>query len=80
MSDYSGDKFYKKAKEEQDRFRKSEKQLDTDYRKRIKEESEQEGLNRLHPEDSTVESEFAKGGLVGRGQGQAIKIKKTKLY
>ena len=46
MSDYSGDKFYKKAKEEQDRFRKSEKQLDTDYRKRIKEESEQEGLNR----------------------------------
>jgi hypothetical protein len=80
MPDYSGNKIYKQEKEKQEQFRKSEENLKKNYKKNIEEQSRQEALNRLHPEDSTAEPEFAKGGLVGRGQGKAIKIKKTKLY
>jgi hypothetical protein len=80
MADLYGDKQYKLERKRHDNFSKSEKELDRQYKKIIKEESELEGLNRIRPEDSTVESEFAKGGLVGRGQGKAIKIKKTKMY
>jgi hypothetical protein len=80
MSDYSGNKIYKQEKRRQESFKKSEENLDKNYKKVIREESRQEGLNRLHPEDSTVEPEFAKGGIVGKGQGRAIKTKLTKLY
>jgi hypothetical protein len=80
MSDYSGNKIYKQEKRKQESFKKSEENLDKNYKKVIREESRQEALNRLHPEDSTVEPEFAKGGIVGKGQGRAIKTKLTKLY
>jgi len=79
MPDYSGSKYYKQEKKRQEKFKKSEEELDKNYKKIIEEESLQEGLNRLRPEDSTVEAEFSKGGIVGKGQGKAIKIKKTKL-
>ena len=80
MSDISGDKQYKLEKKRQADFSKSEKELDRQYKKIIKEESELEGLNRLRPEDSTAEPEFKKGGLVGKGQGKVYKIKTTRLY
>ena len=65
MSEKLGNKYYKAERENQAKHRKSEKQLTENYKKSIEEESRQEGLNRMHPEDSTVESEFAKGGKVG---------------
>jgi hypothetical protein len=65
MSDISGDKYYKLEKKRQENFSKSEKELDRKYKAAMAEDSRQEGLNRLHPEDSTAESEFAKGGKVG---------------
>jgi hypothetical protein len=77
--DYNN-KYYNLEKDRQKKFRKSEQELDRKYKEIMAEESRQEGLNRLHPEDSTAEPEFAKGGLVGRGQGKAIKTKVTKLY
>jgi len=80
MPDYSGSKYYKQEKKRQESFKNSEKELNKKYKEIIEEESRQEGLNRLRPEDSTAESEFAKGGIVGKGQGKSIKIKKTKLY
>jgi len=80
MSDYSGNKIYKEEKRRQEKFKRSEENLNKNYKKVMEEESRQEALNRLHPEDSTVEPEFAKGGLVGKGQGKAIKTKITKLY
>jgi len=79
MADYSGSKYYKQEKKRQESFKNSEKELNKKYKEIIEEESRQEGLNRLRPEDSTAEPEFAKGGIVGKGQGKAIKIKKTKL-
>ena len=80
MSDYSGNKIYKEEKRRQEKFKRSEENLNKNYKKVMEEESRQEALNRLHPEDSTIEPEFAKGGLVGKGQGKAIKTKITKLY
>ena len=80
MSDYFGNKFYKEERKRHDNFKKSEKELDKQYEEFKEKERYQESLNRLHPEDSTVEPEFAKGGLVGKGQGKAIKTKITKLY
>jgi hypothetical protein len=79
-NEYLSNKYYKIEKKRQESFKNSEKELDREYKKVLKEESRQEGLNRLHPEDSTVESEFKKGGVVGRGQGQAYKIKTTRLF
>ena len=79
MADYSGSKYYKQEKKRQESFKNSEKELNKKYKEIIEEESRQESLNRLRPEDSTAEPEFAKGGIVGKGQGKAIKIKKTKL-
>jgi hypothetical protein len=79
MAEDYNNKYYKLEKDRQKKFKKSEKDLDINYKKAMEEESIQEGLNRLHPEDSTVESEFANGGIVGKGQGKAIKIKTTKL-
>ena len=65
MSDISGDKYYKLEKKRQESFRNSEKELDRKYKAAMAEESRQDALNRLHPEDSTAEPEFAKGGKVG---------------
>lgn len=79
MPDYSGNKFYKAEKRRQEKFQKSEKDLDKKYKEILEKERQFDHLNRLHPEDSTAEPEFAEGGLVGRGQGKAIKIKKTKV-
>jgi hypothetical protein len=80
MSDISGDKYYKLEKKRQEDFRRSEKNLNKKYQEAIAKEREQDALNRLHPEDSTAELEFAKGGLVSRGQGKVKKIKITKSY
>ena len=124
MPEDSNTKYYNLAKKEQEKHRQSEKELDENYKKVMEEERRQDALNRLHPEDSTAEPEFAKGGKVGlwaninrrkklgisrpkskstiskkaysnmkkgfpkkangglisRGQGKAIKLKKTKRY
>ena len=80
MADLYGDKQYKLERKRHDNFSKSEKELDRQYKKIIEEESELEGINRIRPEDSTAEPEFKKGGVVSRGQGQAYKIKTTRLY
>jgi hypothetical protein len=65
MSDTSGDKYYKLEKNRQENFKKSEKNLDKKYQEALAKEREQDALNRLHPEDSTAEPEFKKGGKVG---------------
>ena len=80
----AGDKYYKAEKARQAKFRKAEKEMDENYKKVRREESEFEYLNSLFPEDSTREYNpveyYQKGGLVGKGQGRAIKTKKTKIY
>ena len=78
------DKAAKKAEGEQKKFREAEKKLDEDYKKVVQEEMDAEKYARLFLEDSTrpynpVEH-YKDGGLVSRGQGRVIKIKKTKLY
>ena len=80
MPDYSGNKFYKQEKRRHEKFKKSEEDLNKKYKEILEKEREFDQLNRLHPEDSTAEPEFAKGGLVGKGQGRTIKIKRTKFY
>ena len=80
----AGDKYYKAEKARQKKFRESEKEMDENYKKVRREESEFEYLNSLFPEDSTREynpvEHYKDGGLVGRGQGRTIKTKKTKMY
>jgi hypothetical protein len=80
MAEDYNNKYYKIEKNRQKSFKKSEQDLDKKYKEAIAEESRQDALNRLHPEDSTAEPEFAKGGIVGKGQGKAIKLKTTKFY
>ena len=65
MSETPGDKYYKLEKQRQAKNKQSEKQLTVNYNKIKEEERRQDALNRLHPEDSTAEPEFAKGGKVG---------------
>ena len=72
------------AEEEQKKIREAEKKLNEDYNKKREEEREFEYLNSIRQEDSTrpynpVEH-YKDGGLVSRGQGRVIKIKKTKMY
>ena len=78
------DKAAKKAEEEQKNFREAEKKLNENYKKVIQKELDAEKYSRLFPEDSTREYNpveyYKDGGLVSRGQGRAIKIKKTKMY
>ena len=80
----AGDKYYKAEKARQKKFREAEKEMDENYKKVRKEESEFEYLNSLFPEDSTREynpvEHYKDGGLVSRGQGRVIKTKKTKMY
>jgi ABC-type transporter MlaC component len=78
------DKAAKKAEEEQKKIREDEKKLDENYKKVVQEEMDAEKYARLFLEDSTrpynpVEH-YKDGGLVSRGQGRVIKIKKTKMY
>jgi hypothetical protein len=80
----AGDKYYKAEKARQKKFREAEKEMDENYKKVRREESEFEYLNSLFPEDSTREynpvEHYKDGGLVSRGQGRVIKSKKTKMY
>ena len=80
----SGEKYYKQAKEKQNKFKESEKKLNENYKKVVQEEMDAEKYARLFPEDSTREynpvEHYKSGGLVGRGQGRIIKSKKTKVY
>ena len=80
----AGDKYYKAERARQAKFREQEKKLDENYKKVRQEELDAEKYARLFPEDSTTEynpvEHYKDGGLVGRGQGQAIKTKKTKMY
>jgi hypothetical protein len=74
----------KEAEEKQKKIREEEKKLEENYKKVTEQEQEAEKYARLFPEDSTREynpvEHYKDGGLVGRGQGRAIKTKKTKLY
>jgi hypothetical protein len=78
------DKAAKKAEEEQKKFRESEEAMNKRSKEIDRELTEFEYLNSLHPEDSTREynpvEHYKNGGLVSRGQGRTIKIKKTKMY
>jgi hypothetical protein len=80
----SGDKYYKQERARQAQFKKSEEEMDRLYKKELEKERQFEYLNSLHPEDSTREYNpveyYKEGGLVSRGQGRVIKIKKTKMY
>jgi radical SAM superfamily enzyme with C-terminal helix-hairpin-helix motif len=72
------------AEEEQKKIREAEKKLNENYKKVVQEEMDAEKYARLFPEDSTREynpvEHYKDGGLVSRGQGRVIKIKKTKMY
>jgi hypothetical protein len=78
------DKYYKAEKTKQNKFKESEKKLNENYKKEMQKEMDAEKYARLFPEDSTREynpvEHYKKGGLVGKGQGKVIKIKKTKMY
>ena len=78
------DKAAKKAEEEQKKFREAEEKMNKRVKEIDDEATEFEYLNSIRQEDSTrpynpVEH-YKDGGLVSRGQGRAIKIKKTKMY
>jgi hypothetical protein len=80
----SGEKYYKQEQARQKKFREAEKKLNENYKRVIQEEMDAEKYARLFPEDSTREynpvEHYKDGGLVSRGQGRTIKIKKTKMY
>ena len=80
MADLYGDKQYKLERKRHDNFKKSEKELDKKYKEIQEKERDFDYMNSIRPEDSTAEPEFKKGGIVSRGQGQAYKIKTTRLY
>jgi hypothetical protein len=77
-------KYYNAEKARQAQFKKSEEKMDRLYKEELEKEREFEYLNSLFREDSTREynpvEHYKDGGLVSRGQGRAIKIKKTKMY
>jgi hypothetical protein len=77
-------KYYNAEKARQAEFKKSEEKMDRLYKEELEKEREFEYLNSLFREDSTREynpvEHYKDGGLVSRGQGRAIKIKKTKMY
>ena len=80
----SGEKFYKQERARQAKFKKSEEEMDRLYKEKLEQEREFEYLNSIRQEDSTrpynpVEH-YKDGGLVSRGQGRVLKIKKTKMY
>jgi hypothetical protein len=65
-SEQSNEKYYKIARDKQNKFKKSEKELDKKYKQIIEKEREDEYINSIHPEDSTME-QYRKGGIVKRG-------------
>jgi hypothetical protein len=75
-------KYYKEERARQARFKKSEEEMNKKYKEMTDEESEFEYLNSLFREDSTREynpvEHYKDGGLVSRGQGRTIKIKKLR--
>ena len=78
------DKAAKKAEEEQKKFREAEEKMNKRVKEIDDEATEFEYLNSIRQEDSTrpynpVEH-YKEGGLVSRGQGRVLKIKKTKMY
>ena len=78
------DKAAKKAEEEQKKIREAEEKMNKRVKEIDDEATEFEYLNSIRQEDSTrpynpVEH-YKDGGLVSRGQGRVIKIKKTKMY
>jgi hypothetical protein len=77
-------KYYNAEKARQAEFKKSEEKMDRLYKEKLEKEREFEYLNSLFREDSTREynpvEHYKDGGLVSRGQGRTIKIKKTKMY
>ena len=78
------DKAAKKAEEEQKKFREAEEKMNKRVKEIDDEATEFEYLNSIRQEDSTrpynpVEH-YKDGGLVSRGQGRVLKIKKTKMY
>ena len=78
------DKAAKKTEEEQKNFREAEEKMNKRVKEIDDEATEFEYLNSIRQEDSTrpynpVEH-YKDGGLVSRGQGRVIKIKKTKMY
>ena len=80
----SGEKFYKQERARQKKFRESEEKMNKRVKEIDDEATEFEYLNSIRQEDSTrpynpVEH-YKEGGLVSRGQGRVIKIKKTKMY
>ena len=80
----SGEKYYKQERARQAKFKKSEEEMDRLYKEKLEQEREFEYLNSIRQEDSTrpynpVEH-YKEGGLVSRGQGRVLKIKKTKMY
>jgi len=80
----SGEKFYKQERARQARFKKSEEEMNKKVKEIDDQATEFEYLNSIHQEDSTKEynpvEHYKEGGLVSRGQGRVIKIKKTKMY
>jgi hypothetical protein len=71
-----GEKYYKEERKRQDKFKKSEKDLDKRYKEIQEKEREFEYLNRLHPEDSTKEYnpvEFLKDGGLIKGKPRLAK-------
>ena len=63
-----GDKYYKLERERQNKFKKSEKELDKKYKEILEKEREFDYLNSIRPEDSTAEPmNFKNGGLVKKG-------------
>ena len=68
LKDGSGEKYYKLERERQNKFKKSEENLDKKYKQIIEKEREFDYLNSIHPEDSTAEPiNFKSGGLVKKG-------------
>ncbi len=74
--DVTGQKYFKQAKEKQNKFKQSEQELDKKYKQKLEKEREFEYLNMLHPEDSTKEYnpvEFLKDGGIIKGQPRLAK-------
>ena len=82
FKDGSGDKYYKLEKEKQNKFKKSEKELDKKYKQILEKERQFDYLNSIRPEDSTADPmNFKKGGLA-RGCGAVMSNRKkvTKYF
>ena len=82
FKDGSGDKYYKLEREKQNKFKKSENNLNKKYKQILEKEREFDYINSIRPEDSTVEPmNFKKGGIArGCGAIMSNRRKTTKYY